>query len=70
MKQSIAKAAAIVAVASAVIVFGASLKDLATWKISGLDSAFMLNASLVGAMLFSLCAQIGGPEEPPSIIGR
>lgn len=70
MRQSIARAAAIFAVTGAVIVFGASVKDLATWKISGLDSTFMLNASLVGAMLFSLCAQIGGPEEPPSIAPR
>ena len=70
MKQSIARAAAILAVAGAVIVFGASVVDLAKWKISGLDSTFMLNASLVGAMLFSLCAQTGGPEAPPSIIGR
>ncbi len=70
MKLLITKAVAIAAVAGAVIMFGTSVKDLAAWKISGLDSAFMLNASIVGALLFSLRAQIGGPEEPPSITPR
>ena len=70
MKQTIVKAAAVLAVAGAVALFGASLKDLATWKISGLDSAFLLNASIVGAVLFSLRAQVDVPEDPPSIQPR
>ncbi len=70
MKQVIVKAVAVLAVAGAVALFGTSVKDLATWKISGLDSAFMLNASIVGAVLFSLRAQVEGPEEPPSIMPR
>jgi len=70
MKQVIPNAIAIVGVAGAVVLFGTSVKDLATWKISGLDSAFLLNASIVGALLFPLRAQIDGPEEPPSILGR
>ena len=70
MKRVITNAIAIAAVAGAVVLFGTSVKDLATWKISGLDSAFLLNASIVGALLFSLRAQIDWPEEPPSILGR
>jgi predicted cation transporter len=70
MKQVIVKAVTVLAVVGAVALFGTSVKDLAAWKISGLDSAFMLNASIVGALLFSLRAQIGGPEEPPSIAPR
>jgi hypothetical protein len=70
MKRVITNAIAIVAVAGAVVLFGTSVKDLATWKLSGLDSVFLLNASIVGALLFSLRAEIDGPEDPPSIIPR
>src|ERR1035437_5300218 len=48
MKRVITNAIAIAAVAGAVVLFGTSVKDLATWKISGLDSAFLLNASIIG----------------------
>ena len=70
MKRVMANAVAVAAVVGAVVLFGTSVRDLATWKISGLDSVFMLNASMVGALLFSLCVQIDAPKEPPSIIGR
>lgn len=70
MKRVITNAIAIAAVAGAVVLFGTSVKDLATWKISGLDSAFLLNASIIGALLFSPRAQIDAPEEPPSITPR
>ena len=70
MKRVITTTLAVVAVAGALVLFGTSVKDLATWKISGLDSVFMLNASIIGALLFSLRAQIDAPEEPPSIAPR
>jgi hypothetical protein len=70
MKRVIANAVAIAAVAGAVVLFGTSVKDLATWKISGLDSAFLLNASIIGVLAFSLRAQIDPPKEPPSIVPR
>jgi len=70
MKRVVANAIAIAAVAGAVVLFGTSVKDLATWQISGLDSAFLLNASIIGALLFSLRADIAGPDEPPSITPR
>jgi ABC-type enterochelin transport system permease subunit len=70
MKRVITTTLAVVAVAGAVVLFGTSVEDLATWKISGLDSVFMLNASIIGALLFSLRAQIDAPEEPPSIAPR
>jgi hypothetical protein len=70
MKQAITNAIAIVAVTGAVVLFGTSVLDQATWKISGPDSAFLLNASIVGALLFSLRAEIDGPDEPPSIAPR
>ncbi|MCE5310670.1 MAG: hypothetical protein LLG20_23775 [Acidobacteriales bacterium] len=68
MKQLIAKTAVVATVVAATVLFGVTVKDLATWKISGLDSAFLLNASIVGALLFTLFVQTGWAEEPPSIL--
>ncbi len=68
MKQLITKTAVVAAVVAATLLFGITVKDLATWKISGLDSAFLLNASIVGALLFTLFLQTGWAEEPPSIL--
>jgi hypothetical protein len=70
MRRVIANAVAVAAVAGAIVLFGTSVRDLATWKVSGLDSVFLLNASIIGALLFSLCVQIDAPHEPPSIVGR
>jgi hypothetical protein len=70
MKRVMTYAIAIASVTGAVALIGASVKDLAMWQISGLDSAFMMNAGIVGALLFALGAHIDGPEEPASIISR
>ena len=68
MKHLITKSLAIAAVLVAAVLFGVSVKDLAAWKISGLDSTFMLNASILAALLFSLYAEAADAEEPPSIV--